>query len=123
MGYTKKSKVNWSELSQYCITERETTIINERIADKTVDEIAASFGLTSRVIYTICSAVKSRAARKGHAPEHDMTATAPDGFQVKGVSTYYNSNGQPTGQWVKTVGDKERQHEIKLLAIEETHKN
>ena len=123
MGFTKKSKVNWSELSEYCITERETTVINQRIADKTVDEIAASFGLTSRVIYTICSAVKARAARKGYAPEHDMTATAPDGFQVKGVSTYYNANGQPTGQWVKTVGDKERQHEIMLQAIEETHTN
>lgn len=123
MGKTNYSKVNWAELSQYCITERETAVINERIKDRTVDDIAATFGLTARVIYTISSAVKARAARRGHAPEHDMIATAPDGFQVKGVSTYYNANGQPTGQWVKTVGDKERQHEIMLLSIEETHKN
>jgi len=123
MGKTNYSKVKWAELSQYCISERETAIINERIKDKTIDDIAATFGLSPRVIYTISSAVKARAARKGYAPEHDMTATAPDGFQVKGVSTYYNASGQPTGQWVKTIGDKERQHEIMLLAIEDTHKN
>jgi hypothetical protein len=123
MGKTNSSKVNWAELKEYCISERELSVISARAVDDTVDETAAKFGVSIRAIYTISGAVKARAARKGHAPEHDMTATAPDGFQVKGVSTYYNASGQKTGQWVKTIGDKERQHEIMLLAIEETHKN
>jgi hypothetical protein len=123
MGKTNVSKVNWAELKQYCISDRELQVIVARAEDDTVDETAAKFGVSIRAIYTISGAVKARAARKGHAPEHDMTATAPDGFQVKGVSTYYNASGQKTGQWVKTIGDKERQHEIMLLAIEETHKN
>jgi len=123
MGKTNVSKVNWAELKQYCISNRELQVISARAEDDTVDETAAKFGVSIRAIYTISGAVKARAARKGHAPEHDMTATAPDGFQVKGVSTYYNASGQKTGQWVKTIGDKERQHEIMLLAIEETHKN
>ena len=123
MGKTNVSKVNWAELKQYCISDRELQVISARAEDDTVDETAAKFGVSIRAIYTISGAVKARAARKGHAPEHDMTATAPDGFQVKGVSTYYNASGQKTGQWVKTIGDKERQHEIMLLAIEETHKN
>ncbi len=38
-----------------------------------------------------------------------MVHTVPDGFQVKGVSTYYNDEGKPVGQWVKSVPDKERQ--------------
>jgi hypothetical protein len=123
MGKTNVSKVNWAELKEYCISDRELQVIVARAEDDTVDETAAKFGVSIRAIYTISGAVKARAARKGYAPEHDMTATAPDGFQVKGVSTYYNASGQKTGQWVKTIGDKERQHEIMLLAIEETHKN
>ena len=123
MGKTNSSKVNWAELKEYCISERELSVISARAVDDTVDETAAKFGVSIRAIYTISGAVKARAARKGHAPEHDMTATAPAGFVVKGVSTYYNASGQKTGQWVKTIGDKERQHEIMLLAIEETHKN
>ena len=123
MGKTNSSKVNWLDLKEYCINQRELEVITARSFDDTVHDTAAKFGLSVRAVYAISSSVKARAARRGHAPEHDMIATAPDGFQVKGVSTYYNANGQPTGQWVKTVGDKERQHEIMLQAIEETHKN
>ena len=123
MGITNKSKLNWNELEEYCNNQRELDIIKARAHYDNVDDTAAHFGISSRAIYTICSGIKARAARKGHAPEHDMTATVPEGFQVKGVSSYYNASGQLSGQWVKTVGDKERQHEIMLQAIEETHKN
>ena len=46
-------------------------------------------------------AVKRKAAKKGFAPEHDFTRPVPDGFVAKGVSTYYNAEGKPSGQWVK----------------------
>lgn len=62
--------------------------------------------------------LKSRAARQGYAPEHDMTRTVPDGFFTKGVSTYYNRDGEPIGQWVKTAIDQERQLEIFREAVE-----
>ena len=48
-----------------------------------------------------------RLASRGYAPEHDMTRTVPDGYLVKGVSTYYNANGEVTGQWVKSAVDNE----------------
>jgi hypothetical protein len=51
-------------------------------------------------------------ARKGYSPKHDMTHPAPDGFHAKGVSTYYDREGKPTGQWVKTSIDHERQAEL-----------
>lgn len=47
-------------------------------------------------------ALKGRAAIKGYAPEHDMTHAVPSPFVVKGTSTYYNDEGKPTQQWVKT---------------------
>jgi predicted phosphodiesterase len=54
---------------------------------------------------------------QGHSPDHDMVHTVPDGFAVKGVSTYYNDEGKPVGQWVKSASDKERQLEIALEAF------
>lgn len=46
-------------------------------------------------------AVKKKAAKKGYSPEHDFTRPVPDGYVAKGVSTYYNAEGKPSGQWVK----------------------
>jgi hypothetical protein len=46
-------------------------------------------------------AVKKKAAKMGYAPEHDFTRPVPEGYVAKGVSTYYNKEGKPTGQWVK----------------------
>lgn len=55
---------------------------------------------------------KARLAVKGHSPEHDMTRMVPDGYKVKGVSSYYNKNGVLSGQWVKSSQDNERQYEM-----------
>jgi hypothetical protein len=57
------------------------------------------------------------AARRGYSPEHDMMRTVPDGFLVKGVSTYYDKDGNPSGQWVKSAVDPERQREIMREAL------
>lgn len=57
------------------------------------------------------------AARQGYAPAHDMTRTVPDGYVVRGVSTYYDKEGKPTGQWVKSTIDPERQREIMREAV------
>lgn len=44
-------------------------------------------------------------ARKGYAPEHDMTHTVPDGFAVRGVSTLYRDDGTVAAQWVKSSAE------------------
>ncbi len=54
---------------------------------------------------------------KGFSPAHDMKHLVPDGFKVKGVSSYYSTNpitGEEMlrGQWVKSSEDKERQLEL-----------
>lgn len=36
------------------------------------------------------------------------SAAAPEGWVLKGTSTYYNKDGVPTAQWVKTTKDAER---------------
>jgi len=51
-------------------------------------------------------------SRKGYSPEHDWHHSVPDGYKAQGVSTYYDVDGQPRGQWVKASIDTERQREM-----------
>jgi hypothetical protein len=64
------------------------------------------------------SRLSKRAARMGHSPAHDMTKTVPDGYQVKGVSSYYDKKGKLAGQWVKSSADDERRAELMREAVE-----
>ena len=61
---------------------------------------------------------KAELVKKGFSPAHDFTHVVPDGFKASGVSTYYNAEGKPTGQWVKASLDRERQFEIMRAAME-----
>lgn len=87
---------------------------NQKVTDEQVIEAlkhmsgrlaAERLGISERNLWTR----KARLAKKGYSPEHDMTHTVPDGYKVKGVSTYYNNEGKPTGQWVKSSIDEDRQ--------------
>jgi len=62
---------------------------------------------------------RRKLARLGWSPEHDLTHQVPDGFKVKGVSTYYGADGKPRGQWVKSKEDAERQ----LVMLKQTIKS
>jgi hypothetical protein len=73
---------------------------------------AAALGVTKSAISGSLESLKKRAALRGYSPGHDMTKTVPDGFKVKGVSTYYDEEGKPRGQWVKSVADSARQEAI-----------
>lgn len=79
---------------------------------------AIALGVNQRTLEKAIAAVKKKAALQGHSPEHDMTKTVPDGFKVRGVSTYYDEAGKPKGQWVKSSADDERREQIIREAIE-----
>jgi hypothetical protein len=63
---------------------------------------AAALNVNRRTIDQAMVTLKATAASRGHSPSHDMTRIVPPGFTVKGVSTYYNADGKPSGQWVKS---------------------
>jgi hypothetical protein len=73
----------------------------------------AALGLQPDSVLKTVRRLAARAALQGYSPDHDMTHTVPDGFKVKGVSTYYNKEGKPAGQWVKSTAD----HEARLEAL------
>jgi predicted phosphodiesterase len=104
-------------LLNYCTTERQTQIITLHLEGLGYQKIGDKLGVSKWVARDIIKNIKRRAAMQGHSPDHDMVHTVPDGFAVKGVSTYYNDEGKPVGQWVKSASDKERQLEIALEAF------
>ncbi|MFL9904201.1 LysR family transcriptional regulator [Paraburkholderia fungorum] len=73
---------------------------------------AEALGLSHGTVGDSVQALKKKAAKSGYAPDHDFTRPVPDGFLAQGVSTYYNKDGKPSGQWVKASIDKDRQEEI-----------
>jgi len=79
---------------------------------------AKALGVSHQVVMRTVNAVKHKAAKRGYAPDYDYTRPVPEGFAVKGVSTYYNEEGVPTGQWVKSVQDRDAQIQALIERIE-----
>ena len=88
------------ELYKYC-TPRQKQVLEaiERLGSARA--ASAELGMNIGGASETYIAVKRKAAKFGYAPEHDFTRPVPDGFIAKGVSTYYNAEGKPSGQWVK----------------------
>jgi hypothetical protein len=61
---------------------------------------AKALNITRQSIQNSFRSLKKKAALQGYSPAHDMTRVVPSPFVVKGVSTYYNKDGQPAGQWL-----------------------
>lgn len=79
---------------------------------------AAALGLSHNTLNEAMRRLYKSAALRGYSPKHDMVHTVPDGFAVKGVSTYYDRDGKPRGQWVKSTQDQERRLEMLKDAAE-----
>lgn len=73
---------------------------------------AIALGVGKSHVTNAILALKREAARRGYAPDHDMRHTVPDGFKVRGVSTYYDRDGKARGQWVKSVEDRRQMEEV-----------
>jgi hypothetical protein len=75
-------------------------------------EAAQHLGVHHSGISACIVRLKKRAALRGYSPDHDMTHLVPEGFLVRGTSTYYNKDSKPTGQWVKSVIDPAKLEEL-----------
>ncbi len=99
-------------------TPRQVEFIDLILEHKTIRNVAKHLGLNHTTIGRSISSLKTKAAKKGYSPDHDMVHTVPDPFVVKGVSTYYNKDGNPAGQWVKTTLDQQRVEAAIRAAVE-----
>jgi len=105
-------------LLNYCTTDRQRQIITLHEEGLGYQKIGDKIGVSKWVARDIIKNIKRKAAIQGHSPDHDMVHTVPEGFVLRGVSTYYNSDGNPVAQWVKSQSDKERQFQMMIERIE-----
>jgi hypothetical protein len=104
------------ELYKYC-TPRQKEILEAIELHGGAKAASIALGINTGGASDAYIAVKKKAALYGYAPEHDFTRPVPDGFIAKGVSTYYDKEGKPTGQWVKASADVARQQEMFAAAV------
>lgn len=88
------------------------------ILPPTTSKAAKALGVRKSAVNGAIRALKKRAAKQGYSPDHGMTRTVPDGFLVRGVSTYYDKDGKPSAQWVKSAVDPDRMQEIMREAMQ-----
>jgi hypothetical protein len=105
------------QLASYA-TVRELEYYEAFIEHGGLRKASRVLSVNHKTIEAAIKRLKRRAAEKGYSPEHDMTRTVPDGFKVRGVSTYYNADGKPIGQWVKSSADEQRRQEIQAEALQ-----
>ncbi|UQS94839.1 DNA polymerase II [Pseudanabaena phage Pam1] len=99
-------------LYDYCDTDkqRETLRLLDELGSGAA--VAERLGVHRSWPSGLVKRLKQKAARRGYSPDHNMTRTVPEGYLVKGVSTYFDSDGKPRGQWVKSSIDAEKQKEL-----------
>lgn len=93
-------------------THRQPEFIDKVNETGSIAAAEKALGLSNDVIGKSLRGLKRRAAQAGFSPAHDMGHTVPDGFRVKGVSTYYDAEGMPRGQWVKSTADDAARDEM-----------
>ena len=104
-----------SNLFQFC-TPRQKELLEAVNLHGSAKAASIALGINVGAASDAYIAVKKKAALQGYAPEHDFTRPVPQGYVTKGVSTYYNSEGKPSGQWVKAS----LSHQALIEAMRET---
>ena len=85
--------MKYSDLIQFA-TPRQIEYIEavEKYGSK--DKAAKVLNVNYRTLTRSLESLRMKAAQQGHSPAHDMTHTVPDGFKVRGVSTYHAQYGE-----------------------------
>jgi len=99
-------------------TVREHEILDALEKYGSNQKAADGLGIARRNLQKCLQRLRTRAAKYGSSPEHDMTHPVPPGYVVKGVSTYYDQEGKVRGQWVKSREEKGNAEEIKEAFLE-----
>ena len=107
--------INYHDLINYCKTERQQRVIQGIIEHGGRKPLAEAEGEPLSTIANIVKTVQTYQARG----EIGLPTLIPDGYKLKGTSTYFGADGQLKGQWVKTDQDKARQEEILKAWIKE----
>ena len=106
-------------LLQFCDTEKQRQAIDLcYVQGLSQYEASRILQCTRSAVRDHIRSVKSKAAKRGYSPDNDWLHPVPDGHKIKGVSTFYDEDGKPVRQWVKSQTDEQRQFEILIERLE-----
>jgi hypothetical protein len=88
-------------------TETQAKYVDAVLEHGSASKAAEVLGVGHSSIVRSLKSLKIRAANRGYAPENHWTRPVPEGSLAGGVSTYFNKDGIPTQQWVKSRLDME----------------
>lgn len=83
-------------------TETEARYIRAIIEHGGMRPAAKALGAGYTSVRSAVVSAQRRAAIRGYSPAHDMVHPVPDTHVAKGVSTFYDAEGKPRNQWVKS---------------------
>lgn len=110
-------------LIQFCRTHAQIDAIRlVEVEGLSQREASKILGIARGSLRDRIRAVKQIAANRGYSPDNDWRHPVPDGHKIKGVSTFYDQDGNPVRQWVKSQTDEQRQFEILVERIEAAQK-
>ncbi len=90
------------EYLEYCQTDRQREFIQAAHRLGSLRAAGDELGITRRNASHLMARIKLQAAGRGHAPAFDLNHPVPPTHMLKGASTYYDRNGKPVAQWVKS---------------------
>lgn len=102
---TSYNPIDLESLLPYCRSKSQEDNIQAIITYGTARKAAKAIGKSKSSLTESVKVVKRYAASKGWSPEHDMTHTVPDNFNVRRVSTLRNGDGEISAQW--TIAERD----------------
>jgi hypothetical protein len=106
-------------LVKFCESDLQRTIVEEVIVKgRPLTQVAKERNTSERIARHSKQRLLAKAAKQGYSPEHHWNHPVPDGHKIKGVSTFYDEEGNPVRQWVKSQTDEQRQFEILVERLE-----
>ncbi len=122
-GYLDVKVLEYLQLLQELGTLEQKVAVAAVLKHRNWKDAADELGVTRNSLQNRVGRLRRAAARRGFSPDHDMTEAAPEGFLVKGVSTYYQVDPEtgektPKGQWVKTKQIEQDKYDALCDAIQ-----
>ena len=107
-------------LLEFCDTEKQREVIKlTQVEGMSQRDAGKHLNLSRSAVRDHIHTVRFNAKKRGYSPEHDWHRPVPDGHKIKGVSTFYDEDGRPVRQWVKSQTDEQRQFEILIQRLEQ----
>jgi len=97
-------------------TPRQCQVIDAVILYGSNNKAAEALNVDKRGLIRTLKRAKEKAAKQGWSPDHGMVHATCEPFQVKGVSTLYDADGNKKAEWVKT-NLKQQSQEAALQAF------